>query len=432
MAQKRAQPSAWTRQNEVMVGQPATAILVENARNVKAEVALIEQELADEAAEKLEEDDSKGGDKTNAKPTDHKNPTEDAFADNSDYIDDVADANDARRATEAPGEEGKVNLPVLSLKTTAPTTSKTVDSDANQGSTRKDQAAISEAGKASRGRASSSGPASEAQTTKPKDDIKKSGAAARFPDLVANCPQRTYAILTKYDALRSLVARKPAPYTALHYKALYKRLGEQVYGVQTKLLENVPWDAEEKENVAAPTTAVTRMGNKGPATGLYPHADVKKYSEDPITRLGDARIAIRRQMARIVNEVDLMEKNPKLASDEDHVEPHQSPLAFEDRLPIVHVPERFRVKVHPLSGQRLTSKTLTEVEQAAQAEKEAKMAEGGPLYTGGVDPNEQASSDKFLASDPDLKSYFQASFAVGDSKVGTFFLIISPSSSLIG
>ncbi|MCJ1388285.1 hypothetical protein MMC18_001130 [Xylographa bjoerkii] len=31
-------------------------------------------------------------------------------------------------------------------------------------------------------------------------------AASRFPDLDADCPQRTYAILTKYDALRSFVA----------------------------------------------------------------------------------------------------------------------------------------------------------------------------------------------------------------------------------
>lgn len=68
-------------------------------------------------------------------------------------------------------------------------------------------------------------------------------AASRFPDLVADCPQRTYAILTKYDSLRSFVALKPASYTPLQYenaqiytnslmdsfmtyKSVYKRLGE--------------------------------------------------------------------------------------------------------------------------------------------------------------------------------------------------------------
>jgi hypothetical protein len=51
MAQKNASPSAWTRQKEVIVGQPATAILVENAKKAKAEVKLIEAELADESVE---------------------------------------------------------------------------------------------------------------------------------------------------------------------------------------------------------------------------------------------------------------------------------------------------------------------------------------------------------------------------------------------
>lgn len=68
-------------------------------------------------------------------------------------------------------------------------------------------------------------------------------AASRFPDLVADYPQRTYAILTKYDSLRNFPARKPSAciplqyenaqiYTSalmdsfMSYKALYKRIGE--------------------------------------------------------------------------------------------------------------------------------------------------------------------------------------------------------------
>lgn len=84
-------------------------------------------------------------------------------------------------------------------------------------------------------------------------------AVARFSDLVVNCPQRTYAILTKYDALRSFVAAKPASYTPLQYEdaqiytntlldsfmsyqSLYKRRGEQIFGVQGKTLDIVPWN----------------------------------------------------------------------------------------------------------------------------------------------------------------------------------------------
>lgn len=51
MAQKNATPSAWTRQKEVVVGKQPTAVLVENAEKAKAEVALIEQELAESPIE---------------------------------------------------------------------------------------------------------------------------------------------------------------------------------------------------------------------------------------------------------------------------------------------------------------------------------------------------------------------------------------------
>ena len=93
-------------------------------------------------------------------------------------------------------------------------------------------------------------------------------AAARFPDLVADCPQRTYAILTKYETLRSFVARQPASFSPLQYenaqiytntlldsfmsyKALYKRLGEQIFNVQGKTKEIKP---RGKENGNSPKT----------------------------------------------------------------------------------------------------------------------------------------------------------------------------------
>lgn len=51
MAQKSATPSAWTRQNEVIIENPATAVLEANAEKAKAEVHLIEEQLAEEAVE---------------------------------------------------------------------------------------------------------------------------------------------------------------------------------------------------------------------------------------------------------------------------------------------------------------------------------------------------------------------------------------------
>lgn len=262
-------------------------------------------------------------------------------------------------------------------------------------------------------------------------------AAARFPDLVADCPQRTYAILTKYNSLRSFVAQRPASYTELQYenaqiytstlldafvsyKSLYKRLGEQIDGVRSKLLEITPWTEEERKNVETYTTAVTGMGTKDPESGLYPHSNVTKYFDDSITGLSNARTAVRRQTARIVNEVDLMTIDPKKATDEDHVEPYQSPVAFEARLPVVDTPARLRMK-NPLSGKRLTSKTLTDEEQKAQLEDDAKLAEGGPLYTTGVNGDEQKSFDAILSGNPNLNASFRASGAVGDSNAGRPF-----------
>lgn len=58
MVQKAGNPSAWTRQKEVIVSQPATAVLAENAKRAMEEVAIIEKELA--AAEEDAEEDPEG------------------------------------------------------------------------------------------------------------------------------------------------------------------------------------------------------------------------------------------------------------------------------------------------------------------------------------------------------------------------------------
>lgn len=67
-------------------------------------------------------------------------------------------------------------------------------------------------------------------------------------------------------------------------------------------------------------------------------------------------------MARIVNEVTLIESDPKVATDEDHHEPFQSPIAFELRLPEVATPEKLKKTSLPLTGIRIIAKTQTEQE----------------------------------------------------------------------
>jgi hypothetical protein len=162
------------------------------------------------------------------------------------------------------------------------------------------------------------------------------------------------------------------------YKSLYKRLGEQIFGVQGKLLEITPWSDEEQKKVSSYSTAVIKMGNKNKDTGLYPFQESESNFEASIKGLSDARTAVRRQMARIVNEVDLMERDPKLATDEDHVEPYQNPVAFEARLPKIDVPEKLRIKGSPLSGKVIETKQLTEAEEQALAKEEEAFLKSDP------------------------------------------------------
>lgn len=167
------------------------------------------------------------------------------------------------------------------------------------------------------------------------------------------------------------------------------------------------------------------MGSKDKNTGLYPFTEVDSKFEASIKGLSDARTAIRRQMARIVNEVDAIEKDPKLATDEDHTEPYQSPTSFEARIPVVEVPERLRVKSHPLSGRRIAAKELTEEEQREQIEAEDRAIEGQAIYTEAekpkLDAEELAAFDKLLLANPALGADFRASVAVGDSMKGVIF-----------
>jgi hypothetical protein len=265
-------------------------------------------------------------------------------------------------------------------------------------------------------------------------------AAARFPDLVADCPQRIYAILTKYDSLRSFIARKPASYTPLQYenaqiytntlldafvsyKSLYKRLGEQIFGVQGKTLEVIPWSDTEKLKVPTKSMAVVKMGTKDPVTGLFPYVELETNFEASVKGLSDARAAIRRQMARIVNEVDAIEKDPKLATDEEHDEPFQSPSAFEARIPQVQVPERLRVKSHPLSGRRIAAKQLSEKEVEDQLAEEERLAEGAPLFlvTDKLEVDEQEAFSAAVSDNPGLCGNFRVSSAFGDSQSGEWF-----------
>lgn len=132
-------------------------------------------------------------------------------------------------------------------------------------------------------------------------------------------------------------------------------------------MEIIPWEnkAAASSVVDDATTAVASSSGdtsskvaalhqaalrKDLATGLYPHVEDLSRYEASVEGLSDARKAIRQQMVRIINEVDVIENDPKKATDEDREEPFQSPITLETRLPHVVIPERLRPKNDPLTG----------------------------------------------------------------------------------
>ncbi|KAF2656901.1 hypothetical protein K491DRAFT_354908 [Lophiostoma macrostomum CBS 122681] len=278
-------------------------------------------------------------------------------------------------------------------------------------------------------------------------------AASRFPDLVADCPQRTYAILTKYDVLRSFVARRPEKYSKLQYenaqiytnslldafmsyKALYKQLGEQVFNVQGKTLEIRAWSDNAspittqqatgggtRTTAVAGTDAKKNKEGKDEETGMYPFTEDMTRFDASIKGLSDARIAIRRQMARIVNEVDLIEKEPKKATDEDHKEPFQAPLAFETRLPVVDIPERLKRRTNPLTGVAIQGKPLTEEEQRKILEEEEALGTAPALFGTNVSvtDEEKRSLEKLAGQRPGLGRNIRVTKAMGSELQGSFF-----------
>ncbi|KAL6695235.1 hypothetical protein J3F84DRAFT_395426 [Trichoderma pleuroticola] len=166
--------------------------------------------------------------------------------------------------------------------------------------------------------------------------------AAKFPDLVANSPQRTYAILTKYESLRSYMALKPpelkpmyyenaAIYTNtlldayMDYKNIYRTLGTQFFDIQAGTKKFVGWSQDGGK--FADSTTLSLINDETPF-------------RDDIKGLDLARRACRFQMVKIVKEVDTIEQHPENAADETRPEAIQSTIIFRERLPKVKETEK--------------------------------------------------------------------------------------------
>ncbi|KAK6339825.1 hypothetical protein TWF718_009215 [Orbilia javanica] len=172
-------------------------------------------------------------------------------------------------------------------------------------------------------------------------------AAARFPDLCAITPQRTYAILTKYESLRSFVKLKPKAYTKMQYEnaQIYTNILMETYMDYKSIIKNITsmiFDVENSIKKFAKPAKVEEdtesgSGSSGSSKKKKPDRVKSVYDrskfESSIVGLDDARRAARFQMVLLVNEVDDVTGDPTLATKIEREEPFQSPIVFRSRLP---------------------------------------------------------------------------------------------------
>lgn len=219
--------------------------------------------------------------------------------------------------------------------------------------------------------------------------------------------------------------RKPESYTKLQYenaqiytnammdsymsyKSLYTRLGSDIFDVQQKTKNILPWAEDatlnDGDEAATDGSSTAHSTTKFPAT---------------ISGLAQAKKAIRLQMALIVNEVDAIEKNPIEATKPDHAEPFQDPTTFSQRLPDVKSPEKPSTSM-PLSGKRIVAKTQTENEHASEQENEETQ---GTLIDdqSALTQEEQKSLDTFSTERPFLAKHLKLTPPLGSTSKGDAF-----------
>ncbi|KAK0529324.1 hypothetical protein OC834_003732 [Tilletia horrida] len=262
---------------------------------------------------------------------------------------------------------------------------------------------------------------------KPYDDewtIKSvMAAAARFPALVGLFPQRTYAVLTKYENLRSYLELKPVRLTPLRYelaqlytnqlsdafleyKSLVKRLSTDIADVQAGLKEiKIP-----SNRVAIPSSVSAAKLN---------------YFAASLTGLDDARRAIRAQLNTIVAEIDLLTDHPETASSPTHKQPYIAPALFGILLPEVSVRDsRRRPNAAPLDVPRINN--VGAIEEAKKAPVDTDDGENPPLFNPSTTSGVLSAQEQSALAELEWKSFgigatYQVSMPVGDQDDGVAF-----------
>ncbi|ODM15566.1 hypothetical protein SI65_09169 [Aspergillus cristatus] len=159
-------------------------------------------------------------------------------------------------------------------------------------------------------------------------------AALRFPALVAKTPVRTHAVLTKYTSLKSFYTKSNEG------KGNKAPLSYDNAGVYTSILQDAFLDYKniykDIRFLEADVDSKTKKLEKSTFNETPEHSETP-FAKEPfpatLTGLESAKFYIRRMMNLIVKDVDLITKEPGLASDDRQL-PCQCPLIFKHYLPI--------------------------------------------------------------------------------------------------
>ncbi|PWN86842.1 hypothetical protein FA10DRAFT_200822 [Acaromyces ingoldii] len=186
-------------------------------------------------------------------------------------------------------------------------------------------------------------------------------AASRFPQNVAQCPQRTHAILTKYDRLRSYMALKPAGLSKLAYEnvVLYADELAEAFADYKAMLAKIQQDMRDIQQGAKrfrrrfdPAAAAAAAAAVDAAVDA---ADAPAF-EASIDGLEQACAEIRPQLGAIVDRIDLLAAFPDVLTNPEREDPGEhfmSPVRFWQRLPAVEDPRTGRLSTMPLKGKRI-------------------------------------------------------------------------------
>jgi hypothetical protein len=168
--------------------------------------------------------------------------------------------------------------------------------------------------------------------------------AAKFPDLVANCPQRTHAILTKFTALRGYLqwratnTLEPLDYEVANlytselldvymgYKTIWKQIHEMLDDLDSE-------GAHQLVKAPTPSTTVTMPKVKSKDENWVDGPVLTPY-EPTFVGLDLALRHARSLMVRIAAENDAITKDPSLAVDQTRPIAYLRPQVFKQLLPL--------------------------------------------------------------------------------------------------